>query len=72
MPDRVGRWRLTDSAGEVIEVEIYTLPNGELAAWCEDLGLGGVDESIYWDDDTFVGHVPVWEFGFWYTCEFVA
>ena len=60
VPDRVGVWRLTERDGEVSEIEVYELPTGELCAWCEDVGLsGGIDESLCWGTDEWVGHIPV-------------
>lgn len=58
VPDRAGLWRLTDHSGEVIEFDVYPLPNGMLCGWCEDLGLD-LSVSEFWDTDEWLGHVPV-------------
>jgi hypothetical protein len=60
VPDAVGEWELTRHDGEVISFETYELPTGQLVAWCEECGLsGGIDHSLFWNDDEWVGHVPV-------------
>lgn len=60
VPDAVGDWKLTRHDGEVTMFETYELPTGHLVAWCDDVGLsGGVDQSLFWDDDEWVGHIPV-------------
>ena len=60
VPDAVGEWELTRQDAEVTVFETYELPTGHLVAWCDDIGLsGGFDESLFWDDDEWVGHILV-------------
>lgn len=59
VPDRVGVWRLTDHNGETTDFDVYKLPTGHLCAWCEDVDVTIDGDSIIWDSDEWVGHVPV-------------
>jgi len=73
IPDRIGVWRLTLHDGEVLEFDVYELPTGHLCAWCVDVGLsGGIDDSLVWDTDEWVGHVPVCVMDTWGIFDFVA
>jgi len=59
IPDSVGIWELRRPDGDAVTFEVYCLPTGHLVAWCDDVGIpGGIDQSIFWDDDEWVGHVP--------------
>jgi hypothetical protein len=59
-PDKPGQWRLVKPNGETIEFDAYYLPTGHLCAWCDEVGIaGGIDQSLCWDTDQYVGHVPV-------------
>jgi hypothetical protein len=59
IPDSVGLWELRRPDGDAVIFEAYLLPTGHLVAWCDDVGIpGGIDQSILWDDDEWVGHVP--------------
>jgi len=59
VPDRVGVWRLTDQHGEITDFDVYELPTGDLCAWCEDVDAEISGESAVWDNDEWIGHVPV-------------
>ena len=59
IPDQPGQWRLVKPDGETIEFDTYHLPTGHLCAWCDEVGIaGGIDSSLFWDTDEWVGHVP--------------
>ncbi len=73
-PDSEGVWELieaykTEDFFDIgLTVEVYHLEpaNNQLCVWCEDVGMGSMTHSCYWDSDEFFGHVPVcFLYGVW-------